>query len=327
MNISLRSLFFLPVLLLVYLLLPTVSAHAAEKRMLGDVVVEEGESAEEVHAAWGDVTVEGSVEDDVRSGFGDIWVRGPVGGDVDAGYGDIYVNAPVGGDVDVGRGNVYLDSEARIGGDVSYHSGKLDHHPEAVVGGFQTAGMASNFDDDSPIGAFAGAIVWVVMTLGLVAAAVLLAVVVPGPLRASARSLETAPARSFILGLGSVPTVVVGSVLLAITGVGLLLLLLLWPAYLALLLFGALAASYFLGRKLVLATGRYRAGDALAAAVGAFLVSATYLIPVLGGIVFAALALLGTGGAVLAFFTRGGMGAPRTTHASYEDYLRDRRDT
>jgi hypothetical protein len=124
-----------------------------------------------------------------------------------------------------------------------------------------------------------------------------------------------------------VPAVVVVSVLLAVTVVGLLLLLLLWPAYLALVLFGALVAAYCLGRRIMLATGRYyRAGDALAAAVGALLVSAVWLIPVLGGFVFLVLALLGTGASVLAFLAHRRLGAPRDAYASYEDYLKDRRD-
>jgi cytoskeletal protein CcmA (bactofilin family) len=325
MRVPARPILFLFTLLLVYLLLPTVSAHAAEKRMLGDVTVGEGETVDEVSTAWGDVTIEGNVEDDVESGFGNIWVEGPVGGDVDAGSGDVHINAPVGGDVDVGHGDVYLGSGADVKGDISHHSGRLYLDPNAVVGGTQATGMASGFNS-SLLETFSGAIGWIVMTLGLVAAALILAVAAPGTLRASSRSLEVAPGRSLVLGLGSVPVAVIASILLAITGVGILLILLLWPAYLALVLFGALVTAYFLGRKVVLATGRYRAGDALAAVVGAVLVSVAYLIPILGGLVFAALALLGTGAAVLAFLTRRSLGTPRTTYASYEDYLKDRRD-
>ncbi len=184
--------------------------------------------------------------------------------------------------------------------------------------------MASDFDEDSPLQAFSSVIGWGVMTLGLAAAAVLLAVAVPGPLRASARSLEGAPGRSLLLGVGSLPAMVVGSVLLALTGVGILLLFLAWPAYLALVLFGTLVAAYFLGRKVVLATGRYRAGDALAAVVGALLVSAAYQIPFFGGFVFAALAFLGTGAAVLALLTRRRSHHPRRSYASYEEYLEAR---
>lgn len=323
---AVRPILLLPALFLVYLLFPTISAHAAEKKLLGDVVVEEGETTKEASTFWGDVTVEGEVEEDVETGFGNIWVEGPVGGDVDVGSGEVYVNAPVAGDVDVGNGDVYLYPGARIGGDVSQGNGSLHYYPEARLYGLQTAGMASNFDEDSPLEAFSDAIGWTLMTLGLVAAAVLLAVVAPGPLRASARSLGAYPGRSFLFGVASVPAAVVGSILLAVTGVGLLLLFLLWPAYLALLLFGVLVAAYFLGRKIVLATGRYRAGDTLAAVVGALLVSVAWLIPFLGSLIFVTLALLGTGAVVSALLARRSPGTPGNPYASYEEYLRDRHD-
>lgn len=314
-----KALLLLPALLFADLFLLSDAAYAAETRVM------EGEAKEEVESVWGDIVIEGSVEEDVESGFGDVWVRGPVGGDVDAGFGDVYVGARVAGDVDVGHGDVYMENGGRVEGDVSLHNGTLyPHQYGAVIGGVQTAEGSPDFDEDSLVGAFSGVIGWAVMTLGLVAAAVLLAVAAPRPLRASARSLEAGPGRSMVVGLVSVPAAVVASVLLAITGIGVLLLFLLWPAYLALVLFGALVAAYFLGRKVVLATGRYRAGDTLAAAVGAFLVAAAYEIPILGGLVFAALALLGTGAAVSALLAYRYSGTPRATYASYEDYLRDR---
>jgi len=319
--------FFLPALLLAALiLLPPAPANALEKGMMEDMVVEKGETVSEVRTAMGDVRVEGEVEGDVSSGVGDIKVRGPVGGDVEAGVGDVWIDAPVRGDVDVGLGDLHLGDGARIGGSVSRGVGKIDRHPEAMVGGDEVAGVTfdEDFDEDSPLGAFSDWIGWGVMTLGLAAAAVLLAVAAPGPLRASARSLEGAPGRSLLLGVGSLPAMIVVSILLFFTVVGGLLIPLLWPAYLALVVFGALVAVYFLGRKVVLATGRYRAGDALAAVVGALLVSAAYQIPFLGGLVLAGLAFLGTGAAVLALLTR--RRTRRPNYASYEEYLRARRD-
>ena len=305
-----------------YFLLLAAPAHAAEKRVMGDRVVEEGESVEEVSTAWGDVLVKGDVEGDVHSGFGDVEVDGPVGGDVEAGFGNVRINAPVGGDVEAGFGDLNLDEGAQVDGRVYVGYGSRTDHPGAEVRGIQAAGMTFDDDEDSALEVFSDMIGWLVLTSLFVGASVLLAVAAPRPLRASARSLEASPGRSFVLGVGSVPVVIVLVLLLAITIIGALLLV---PAYLALLLFGLLVTAYFLGRKIVLATGRYRAGDVLAAAVGAVLVAATLWIPFLGGLVFFALALLGTGAAILALFARRRQGgAPRTTYASYEDYLRER---
>lgn len=319
-----RLLLFLPALLLAYLLFPVAPAHAFEKKVMGDVDVKKGETEGKVSTVWGDVLVEGEVDGDVVSSFGNIEVEGPVSGRVMAGYGDVYVNAPVGDDVNVGRGDVELGPRAVVMGDILWGSGELYDHPDAVVRGSQAAGMASDFEEGSPLEGFSDFIGWGVMTLGFAAAAVLLAVAAPRPLRASARSLESAPLRSLLLGAGSIPAMLVASVLLLFTGVGLVLLLLAWPAYLALILFGSLVAAYFLGRKVVLATGRYRAGDVLAAVVGALLVSAAYWIPIFGGFIFGALALVGTGAAVLALFAS--RRPPRSTHASYEAYLEARHD-
>jgi hypothetical protein len=319
-------------LLMAYLVSPSL-AHASEERMMGNTVVEEGQTVEKVSTIWGDVRVEGEVEQDVNSAFGDVEIYGPVGGDVDAGFGDVYIDAPVGGDVDVGHGDVQLGSGARVGEKVSLGNGSFYPHQEAVFGNVETAGMASSgFENEgSLLGAFSDVIGWAVMALMLVAAAVLLAVAAPRPLRAATRSLEASLGRSFVLGLASLPVAIILSVLLVVTVVGGLLLFLLWPAYFALLFFGLLVASYSLGRKVVLAVGRYRSGDAMAAAVGAVIVAAVLLIPVLGVLVLIALTLLGTGAAISALLARLRPGAPRAapraTYASYEDYLRDRPDS
>src|SRR3712207_4913767 len=139
-------------------------AHALEKKVFGDVVVEPGESESEVSTAVGDITVEGFVVGDVRSargdvevggegvggdikaGSGDVEVLAPVGGKIDAGFGDVYVNAAVGGDVEVGRGDVELGPEASVGGDLHYGSGEFSGNPEAVQGTMRGGGMGPGMD-------------------------------------------------------------------------------------------------------------------------------------------------------------------------------------
>ncbi len=315
----------LPVLFLAALVLSANPVRASEKKVMENVVVEKGDTVEEVSTAWGYVLVEGEVEQDVKSGLGNIEIKGPVGGDVQAGSGDVYVNAPVKGDVKVGSGDVHLGPEARVEGDVSSGGGRLARDPSAVVVGVERAGFSPEFDGESS-GASSSVAGWALMTLVLAALAVLATVAVPRPLRAATRSLELSPGRSLVLGMGSFPAAIILSILLAITGIGLVLLFLLWPAYLALVFFGIFVTAYFLGRRVVLATGHYRAGDALAAVVGAVLVAAAYQIPILGGLVFIILALIGAGAAFSALLSRWRPGAHRPTYASYEDYLNDRRD-
>jgi MFS family permease len=188
-----------------------------------------------------------------------------------------------------------------------------------VEGAIISRGMDPDFDesDEHDILGFVG---WFFAALAFAACTVLAAVLAPRPLAAAARRAEESPGRSFVYGLVSLPAFFVLCVVLAVSIVGIPLLLLLAPAYLALLFCGALAAAFFLGSKLLLITGRYRVGNALAAVVGALILAATTLIPVLGDLLLCALALLGTGAVILALFSR----RPRPTHPSYEAYVRDR---
>ena len=319
------ALLLLPALLLAYLAISASPAQALEKKIFGDVVVEEGEVADEVSTAWGDVVVRGRVTGDVHSGFGDVATKGPVGGDVEAGFGDVRVGGPVEGDVKAGFGNLFLLRGARIEGEVGLGYGAIkEQHPAASVGGGIRTAAAD--DDGSSPGTSFGLVAKGVATLGFAAAALLLAVVAPRPLKASARYIGSAPGRSLLVGVASVPLVVVGSVVLALSGVGLLLLPLAWPAYLAVVLFGTLVAAYHLGSRVLFVTGRYHAGDTLAAILGALLVSAISLIPILGGLLLAGLVLLGTGAALSALVARRPFGSPHPTYASPEQHLKARRE-
>jgi hypothetical protein len=328
---------FLAVLGLIVLL--PLPAHALEKKAWGDVVVEQGEIESEVStpvgnvrvdgivegdvkAGMGDVVVNGEVEDDIHAGRGDVEVYGPVGGDIEAGFGDVYVNDRVEGDVNVGNGDVELDSEADVRGSVYSGSGKITGNTEAVQGTLATD-VRPDVDHDPDWFGIPNLVGWAFGAAAFAACSVLVAVLAPGLLLAAARRVEESPGWSLLFGVASVPAVVVFAVILAVSVVGIPLLLLLAPAYLAFVFFGALVAAYFVGRRVVFATGHYRGGNALAAMVGAIILAVVYLIPVVGGLLLYGLALLGTGASILALFSR----RPRAAHASsYEEYVRDRRD-
>src|SRR5215204_2826248 len=328
------------VVILSLVVLLSLPAHAAEERLVGDVVVGPQGIEHDVSTGAGDLVVHGLVEDDVQSGFGDVLVtgrvngdidagfgdvkiEGPVGGDVRAEFGDVYVNAPVKGDVHVGWGDVELGSKGEISGNLECEGCEITGNRSAVKGDMMARGMALDVDEShgpSIIGFFG----WLFAALAFSACAVLAAVVAPRPLTSAASRAEESPGRSFVYGLVSLPVIFVLCVVLAVSIVGIPLLLLLVPAYLALLFFGALVAAFFIGTRVLMVTGRYRVGNALAAVVGAMILAATTFIPVLGDLLLYALTLLGTGAAILALFSRR---RPRASHPSYEAYVRDRRDT
>jgi hypothetical protein len=332
-----RPLLTLSVAVLGLVALLPLPAYAFESKAFGDVVVETGEVEDEVSTTFGDVTVDGVVVGDVRSAFGDITinnrvggdvhsgsgdieVRAPVEGEVDAGFGDVYVYAPVKGGVNVDRGDVVLGPGALVHENVYYGSGQIRPHPDAVVEGSMVTGMGPGMDHEPGWAGITNLVGWVFAAAAFAACSVLLAVLAPGLLLAVARRAEESPGWSLLLGVASVPAVVVFAVVLAVSIIGIPLLLLLAPAYLALVFFGALVAAYFVGRRVVFATGHYRGGNALAAMVGALILAVAYLIPVVGGLLLYGLALFGTGASILALFSR------RRTYPSYEEYARDSRD-
>jgi hypothetical protein len=338
----LRPLLTLSVVVLGLVVLSAAPAHAFENKPLGDVIVERGQTEPEVSTPVGDVTVDGTVEGDVRSGVGDVVVNGevggsiragsgdvevngPVGGDIDAGFGDVHINSVVDGDVEVGRGDVDLGPGGLVRGGVHYGSGEFSGNREAVEGTIRAGAMGPNMDHsmDHDWGGFGilDIVGWLFAATLFVACSVLAAVLAPGPLSAAARKADESPVMSLLFGVASVPAVVVLCVVLAVSIIGIPLLLLLAPAYLALVFFGALVAAFFVGRRVVFATGRYRVGNAMAAVVGALILAVAYLIPVLGDIFLYGFALFGAGASVLALVSR-----RRSRNYPYYGYYGDRRD-
>jgi hypothetical protein len=336
-QIIVRPLLTLFVAVLGLVVFSPLPAHALENKAFGDIVVEKGETESEVATPVGDVRVDGIVEGDVKSGVGDVVVNGqvgddikagrgavevygPVGGGIEAGFGDVYIDAPVEGDVNVGHGDVELASGADVHGSVYSGSGEIAGNTEAVHGTLATD-VRPDVDPEPDWFGIPNLVGWAFGTAAFAACSVLLAVLAPGLLLAAARRAEESPGWSLLLGVASVPAVVVFAVILAVSIVGLPLLLLLAPAYLAFVFFGALVAAYFVGRRVVFATGHYRGGNALAAMIGAIILAVAYLIPVVGGLLLYGLALLGTGASILVLFAR-----RSRTYPSYEAYVQDRRD-
>ncbi|WP_430540854.1 bactofilin family protein [Natrialbaceae archaeon AArc-T1-2] len=92
----------------------------------GTIVVEEGETVDEVDGIAGNVIVDGTVRGDVRGVAGNVYVNGEVGGDVDVFGGNLEITGTVDGDVDSASGNVVVAENATVGGEVSVAAGNVD---------------------------------------------------------------------------------------------------------------------------------------------------------------------------------------------------------
>jgi len=312
-----------------FVLAPAQPARAWVDRAIGDVVVRDGQTVDSATTAIGDITIEpgahvrgnvssgmgnilieGQVDGSVNSGSGNVRILAPVAGGVKAGNGNVYVNAPVGGDVEVGHGSIHHGPRAWFGGSIICRSCSMPDESRDVSASPAVTGVAFQSggglrDAGSGAGGGAGLVGWGLGTLAFVACSVLLAMVLPRPLASAARSIEWYPGRSLLVGAASVPLFVVLGVVLAVSVVGGPVLVLLVPAYFGLALFGTVATAYFLGRRTLFATGRYRSGNAAAAIVGALLVAVSALVPILGALILCGLVLLGLGATVLAVFSRG----------------------
>ena len=318
-----------PVLLLALTVLgmvvfiPSHPAYALEKQTFGDITVGPGGTNGDVSTVFGDVVVNGKVDGNVEANFGDVRVNAPVTGQVKSDFGDAYINSLVGENLEVGHGDVYLIGKgAKVVGDVSLGSGEIIREGNPRIGGTVSSrmpAMAGGRGDEGGWGV-GGFVKWFFGTLVFVAIAVLAAVFAPRQISSSARRMEESFGRSLLVGIASVPAAVVLAVVLAVSLIGIPLLLLAAPAYLAFVFFGALVSSYFIGRRVLIATGRYHAGNALAAAVGASILSLPILIPFVGELILYGLALTGAGAAVMALFKR-----RRPSYPSYEPYAQERR--
>src|SRR5215211_4198548 len=146
-RVDVLSLLTFSVVILGFVVLLPCPAHAAEERLVGDVVVGPRGVEDDVHSGFGDVLVTGKVKGDIDAGFGDVKIEGPVEGDVRAEFGDVYVDAPVKGDVHVGWGDVDLGPDADISGNLECEGCEITGNRSAVKGDMMARSMAIDFDE------------------------------------------------------------------------------------------------------------------------------------------------------------------------------------
>ncbi|WP_255198188.1 bactofilin family protein [Halorarius litoreus] len=288
---------------------------AADPRFGGTIVVGSGQTVGDIEAVGGSVVVRGTVDGDLTGVAGNVLIAGTVtgnvemaagsvtvteggeiGGDVNVATGSLLVDGTVLGSVTAGAGEIVLGPDARIAGDLRYD-------PDATLSGNRGAVEGSIVADDSLVGdVTVGPVVppivfdvWGLL-VGLAIGALLLygapefadrvtGMAVGEPLRSGGVGLLAvvlAPIVALVLVLTiiGIPLALVGAILFGIV---------VWIGS----LYGRLAVGVWLARLL---DQESRAATLLLGFGAVFVVG---LVPVLGGLVQAVVALLGFGALAL----------------------------
>ncbi|HEX8754319.1 MAG TPA: hypothetical protein VF731_12980 [Solirubrobacterales bacterium] len=249
-----------------------------------------GESKDPIVVIAGDVTVpRGETVDGVYVASGDARIAGRVDGDVVVLSGDVVVSGTIEGDLFTASGTARLLPSALVTGDVDYAS----HHPDVsaaarVHGNVQKKGWP---DFSGALSFVSGLLLWLAVTISLAVLGVLALLIAP-------RAADSLHARSrerigplIAIGIAVFIVLPVGSVIAAVTVVGLPLAVCLFLALLPLGAIAYVASAWALGRAIV-KPPRERI---LSLLVGIAIVRAVAIVPILGLLVDLAAVVFGLG--------------------------------
>ena len=255
------------------------SAYAADTKerivVVGDVLVDRGQTTKDVLVANGDVTVRGTVDGDLAVADGDVTIRGHVTGDVVtlAGRATLGRRAQVDGDLRYGDKKPRIAPGARVDGDVKKFK------PEDFGGG----AIALQFG------------IWLAVTISTLVLGLILLLLFPRAADAVARVAKARTGRAALVGLLTFFLIPIVAIVALITivgiplGVGLLLAMV--PIY----SLAYTSSAFVVGRQVSKKGGRI-----LAFVIGLVILRVLALVPFIGGLVWFLATLLGLGALLLA---------------------------
>ena len=298
-----------------------------------DAELKAGDSAEAVVVIFGSAKVLGKVRESVVTIGGHADIEGDVRRAVVSIFGDVRVGkdarlheeaVAVGGDISVDGevrrdvvavlGDVKTGPGAHLGGETAAVGGRvdvadgasLDRQPTELDFGGISKGLRKWLWQCvvkmRPLAPQVG-FVWIVAGFFFLLY-LAIALLFPRPVKACVSQLTTRPAATFFMGLLAKLLLPVVTAVLIITGIGAIVV----PFVLAALMFGVFVGKVALFESLGSGLGRRLGADVLQLPLVAFLagiliITALYMVPVLGLIAFGVVSLWGLGGAVTAAFT------------------------
>ncbi len=278
--------------------------------ILGSTTVD-GEVAREAVSILGNTTVNGSTGREAVAVLGNIRVNGEVGGDAVTVLGNVHVNGRVKGEIVSVFGNVELGPEAEVNRGVVIVGGRLARDPAATVGGkvkvvsVPVIGSAPEglqvwlercFMLGRPL-AFDARLKWAwLIAISVFSFYVLLALLFPRAVEKCAETLEQRPGYSLLAVLLTLLITPVLVVLLAITGIGVILIPFLAAGLFFAGIFGKVVMHAWLGRRITQSFGPGPGSHAaVATLVGSLLVLLLYTVPVLGFLLWKGMEVIGLG--------------------------------
>jgi uncharacterized RDD family membrane protein YckC len=273
--------------------------------------------AETVVVIGGTAKIHGKVRGEVVVIGGDAEVDGKVGREVVAIGGKVTLDGKVGRDVVAVLGGVKLGPKAEVGHEVVAIGGRVD-----VSDGARIRGRVQEVDLELPgfpkmeslrswfvhcvlkLRPLAPQVGWVwVLWAGLTLIYLLVAVLFPRPVQACVQQLTARPASTFLAGLLAKIILPVIVLVLAMTGVGLLVVPFIFAAQLIGLIAGKVAILEYFGQRVGRQTGMEVLQKPLVAfLIGTVIITLLYLVPVFGLLTLGVISLWGFGAAVMALF-------------------------
>jgi hypothetical protein len=278
-----------------------------------------GDTAEEVVVIGGSAKIHGHVREAVVVIGGNLEVDGEVGEDVVAVFGNVHAKpgAIIHQDAVAVLGTVSAEPGVKIGGDAVAVGGKLDLTDGVIVKGekvsvgfplpFSNLGWFTDWFkycvlEGRPL-SFKVGFVWVIAAVFFVIY-LLIAALFPRPVQVCVDDLDRRPATIFLMGLLTKLLVPFVYLILAVTGVGLIVIPFIWVALLLCAIVGKVALLEWLGLKI----GRNFGGEfqkpLMAFLLGTIIITLLYLVPVVGLLTYVILGVWGLGCGVTAAFSR-----------------------
>jgi len=298
-----KKIFCLAILFLFFGLIPLQGQGFVFKK---DIVVEEGETQDNIISLGGEIRIEGTVTDSVINFGGTIIIEGEVEKTV-VGFGS----------------DIILKSTARIEGDGLSLGGTLDKDPGAIIKGdtvyFSTSDEVSKFFKEGFAGVFGFSVHPLLIIFRLITLviwfilAIILVAIFPKQISFASDQIRTSFWPIFGTGILSIiifTGLIIFSVFLCFILIGIPILLALVAVGIVIKIFGQVVVFCFLGDWIFKAFGGKQASGLLAVILGLLLFGLLGFIPVIGSLLSFVLSIIGWGVVI------------RTKFGSFENWLK-----